>query len=102
VADDTPSASDGTAAGADPAPQPPARSARSPQFSGPAVPGSTEPAVPGSTEPAVPGSTDRVDALESIRAQLAAIDDLPLEERVARFEQINASIAAQLAELDEL
>jgi hypothetical protein len=48
------------------------------------------------------GSTGPDDPLAPLRAQLATIDDLPLEERVARFEQINASIAAQLAELDEL
>jgi hypothetical protein len=45
---------------------------------------------------------DGADPLARVRAELASIDELPLEERVERFGQINAAIVAQLAELDEL
>jgi hypothetical protein len=42
------------------------------------------------------------DRLEQLRRELSEIDELPVGERVARFEQANEVLAQQLAELDEL
>lgn len=39
---------------------------------------------------------------DALRQELARIDELPVEERVARLEQVNETLARQLAELDEL
>ncbi len=40
--------------------------------------------------------------LEQLRRELAEIDEQPVADRVARFEQANEVLARELAELDEL
>jgi hypothetical protein len=48
-----------------------------------------------------PGSrTDAEDTLEHLRAELDAVEELPLAERAARFEAINETLAAELGRLD--
>lgn len=42
------------------------------------------------------------DPLQALRDQLAAIDGVPIDERLARFEAANATLSAALAELDEV
>ena len=42
------------------------------------------------------------DRLETLRRELATVDDAPVAERVARFEQVNETLSRELAELDEL
>lgn len=40
--------------------------------------------------------------LETLRTRLEAIEEVPVDDRVAVFEEVNAAVAAHLAELDEL
>lgn len=42
------------------------------------------------------------DPIETLRAELATIDQHPVADRVARFEHANSVLAAALAELDEV
>ena len=42
------------------------------------------------------------DPLEQLRHDLAEIDEQPVGDRVARFEQANEVLAGELAALDEL
>jgi hypothetical protein len=46
------------------------------------------------------GSTDPV--VDGLRDDLASLDDLAVDEHVAVFERVNASIAHELAQLDEV
>ena len=39
--------------------------------------------------------------LDDLRAQLEQLDEVPVADRVEIFEEVNAALAAQLAELDE-
>jgi hypothetical protein len=43
-----------------------------------------------------------VDRLESLRAEVEAVDQLPVVERVAVFERVNDGIATELSRLDEV
>jgi len=42
------------------------------------------------------------DGLTELQAALETVNDLPVEDRLAVFEQVNAQLAAELAALDEL
>ena len=42
------------------------------------------------------------DLLAGLRAAIDDVDDLPIDERLALFERVNAALASQLAALDEL
>ena len=46
--------------------------------------------------------TQGVDPLSALRTELETIDELPVPERVAVFDRANASLARELAELDEV
>jgi hypothetical protein len=61
----------------------------------------TSPAPGGATAPGG-GSEPPVDRLESLRAEVEAVDELPVAERVAVFERVNDGIATELSRLDEV
>ena len=42
------------------------------------------------------------DGLTELREALETVNDLPVDDRLAVFEQVNAQLAAELAALDEL
>lgn len=42
------------------------------------------------------------DRLAALREELAGLDELPVADRVERFEEANEVLAAELAALDEL
>ena len=42
------------------------------------------------------------DSLAALRAELEAVDELPVAERVEVFERANETLAAELAALDEV
>ena len=44
----------------------------------------------------------RPGALEGLRAELEAVDQVPITDRVAVFERANETLARELAELDEV
>ncbi len=48
------------------------------------------------------GLVDSGDPLESLRRSMDDLDTLDLEARARRFEEINAVLVSQLAELDQL
>jgi hypothetical protein len=41
-------------------------------------------------------------ALDALRQEVEAIDDVAIDDRVAVFERVNATIARELAALDEV
>lgn len=47
-------------------------------------------------------SRDTHDVLVELRAQIEQVDDVPVPDRVALFDRVNATIAAELADLDEV
>jgi hypothetical protein len=57
------------------------------------------PSHPAGTEP---DRQEPNDPIEALRAELGSIQQRPVVDRVARFEQANAVLAAALAELDEV
>jgi hypothetical protein len=61
----------------------------------------TSPAPGGATAPG--GSSEPpVDRLESLRAEVEAVDELSVAERVTVFERVNDGIATELSRLDEV
>jgi hypothetical protein len=42
------------------------------------------------------------DALTALRRSIDGIDELPVDQRLEMFEQVNARLATELAALDEL
>jgi hypothetical protein len=42
------------------------------------------------------------DALTELRRSIDGLDELPVDQRLEVFEQVNAQLAAELATLDEL
>ncbi len=67
--------------------------------------GPEESAVEPVTPPDAIGAADGEvadDALAALRAELEAVDDVPVGERVALFERANETLAAELAALDEV
>ena len=55
---------------------------------------------PGGQQPGEPDVAD--DSLAALRAELEAVDDLPVDDRVELFERANETLAAELAALDEV
>lgn len=62
----------------------------------------SEDAAPGQAAPAPEGAAPS-DPLDALRTELEeAVDQLPVQERVARFEHANDVLARELALLDEV
>ena len=62
----------------------------------------SDPAERDGSEP--PGTDAEVtdDSLAALRAELEAVDELPVADRVELFERANETLAAELAALDEV
>lgn len=59
-----------------------------------------EPGPDSGPESGPESGTGAADTLEHLRAELDAVEELPLAERAARFEAINETLAAELGRLD--
>ena len=59
-------------------------------------------AIDGSAGEPDPRPRDVDDVLVDLRAQIEQVDDVAVPDRVALFDRVNATIARELADLDEV